>query len=108
MGTVVFPDSPLKFFVQADLHVRALRRMLQQFGDLTKISEGEVKGIVSQIEREIGERDKRDTERALSPTKPAEEAVLVDNTSRPLTAIVQSMYDECLLRGLVKGGSPRQ
>lgn len=72
MGTVIFPDAPVKFFVEVDVDTRVTRR-LAQIG-VSEDSE-------ETIRREIIERDKRDSERDCSPTKAAEDAVIIDNSS---------------------------
>ena len=79
MGTVVFQDAPIKFFIVADEDVKKLRRQAQ------------LGGKVSNIDREISERDKRDTQRRVSPTLPAQDAVIVDNSSKPLEQVLELM-----------------
>lgn len=87
MGTVVFPDATLKFFVVADARVRAQRR----FGQLSaKNLQGSE--TVESISRDLEARDKRDAERVVAPTKPAEGAVIIDNSAAPLTQVVEKMY----------------
>jgi cytidylate kinase len=73
MGTVVFPDAPLKVFVTAAAEERARRRHKQLIA----------KGISNTIEsllRDIRERDARDAGRAAAPLRPADDAVLLDTT----------------------------
>ena len=73
MGTVVFPDADLKLFLTARPEVRAERRYNQLKN----------KGIEVNIESLIGEvkaRDRRDESRKVSPLKPADGALLVDNS----------------------------
>ena len=85
MGTVIFPDADLKFFINADLRVRADRRRAQ-------LSErGEVADVAT-IERELASRDHEDATRTLAPMKPAEGAVLVDNSHGTLDETVEIMY----------------
>jgi CMP/dCMP kinase len=74
IGTVVFPQAELKIFLVASPEVRAERRWKehQEKGeDLT----------LDQVLQEVHERDKRDTERKVSPLVRAADAVLVDNTA---------------------------
>jgi cytidylate kinase len=73
MGTVVFPDADLKVFLTARPAVRAERRYNQLKN----------KGIEADIETLIGEvqaRDQRDSSRKASPLKPADGALVVDNS----------------------------
>ena len=102
MGTVVFPDAEIKFFVQASQEVRIERRLRQLYG-----SPSDIKGdpvlfddeLRKKMEIEIVERDKRDAERSLCPAKPAPDAILVDNSSEPLTSVIDSMYDAVRKKG---------
>ena len=74
IGTVVLPDADLKIFLDASVEVRAERRRLEhaQKGELLDLSE---------VLEEVRQRDRRDRERAVSPLRRAEDAVLVDNTA---------------------------
>lgn len=95
MGTVIFPDADLKLFVEVDQVIRVKRRLSQlgvQSGD---------KDVEATIRQEIIERDIRDAERAIAPTKPAADAVIIDNSSRSLTEVLDAMYDAALERGLI-------
>jgi len=73
MGTVVFPDARLKIFLTASAEIRAERRFKQLKG----------KGIsanLAAILAEIRARDERDSNRAVSPLVPAEDAIIIDTT----------------------------
>lgn len=73
MGTVVFPNAPVKIFLTASAEIRAQRRF-NQLQD---------KGFDVNIERllaEIKERDDRDTNRAVAPLVPANDALVVDTS----------------------------
>lgn len=75
MGTVVFPKADLKIFLTAKAAVRAERRyreLLHKFPDLSMTFED--------ILREIEERDKTDSTRAISPLKQASDAILIDTS----------------------------
>ena len=85
MGTVIFPDADPKFFVTADLGVRAERRRLQL------AAKGEQVGV-EVIKDELARRDHEDASRELAPMKPAERAVLIDNSTGTLDEIVEKMY----------------
>lgn len=74
MGTVVFPGACLKLFLTASSEVRAQRRYKQLIA----------KGISASLHglcEEIQERDRRDTDRAVAPLRPAEDAVVVDTSN---------------------------
>lgn len=83
MGTVVFPDAPLKIFLTASAEVRAQRRyeqlMLQ--GESVKISH---------LLKEIEARDARDMGRSEAPLRPADDAVLIDTSALN----VQQVFDQ--------------
>jgi cytidylate kinase len=73
IGTVVCPDATAKLFVDAGPDVRAHRRWLELKGYGQAPDE-------AQILKEIRERDERDTNRAISPQKPAADATLLDTS----------------------------
>lgn len=102
MGTVVFPDAQLKFFIRADAGIRASRRLTQLEQQRGGLSESEREALKLALEQEITERDRRDQEREVSPTVPASDAIILDNSSVTLTDMVQTMYASAANRGLVK------
>jgi cytidylate kinase len=84
IGTVVFPDADLKFFLLAKPEVRARRRYEELFQKGTESSLDEV--LADQTKR-----DHDDASRAIAPLKPAEDAVQVDSSELPLSEVVQSL-----------------
>lgn len=82
IGTVVLPDAQVKIFLTARPEVRAKRRYLQ----LT--AEGRLDGrSLSDIEKNMKERDERDTTRKTAPLKPAEDAVIVDTSDMTIAEV---------------------
>jgi CMP/dCMP kinase len=84
IGTVVFPDADLKFFLEASPDVRARRRyeeLFQKGGDSTLDAV-----LADQIKR-----DRDDASRAVAPLKAAEDAIRVDSSSLPLSEVVQTL-----------------
>lgn len=81
MGTVVFPDAPVKVFLTATAQARAERRHKQLMAKGIDVS-------VTRLSREMAERDRRDREREVAPLKPAEDAVVVDTTGLHVDAVV--------------------
>jgi CMP/dCMP kinase len=73
MGTVVFPDAELKIFLTASVAERAQRRYKQL------IQKG-ISANLPDLLTEIAERDARDTQRTVSPLKPADDAVVLDTS----------------------------
>ena len=101
MGTVLFPDAPAKFFVTAPVDLRVARRMAQLLAKSPTQGTRERDNLEAEISREIIDRDARDSTRAISPTKPASDSVLIDNSVGSLTEVVDRMYDSLLARGIV-------
>jgi cytidylate kinase len=82
MGTVVFPDAPVKIFLDASPEERARRRMLQL----------QEKGINVNFEHllaEIKERDDRDRNRPVAPLAPAQDALVLDSTSMSIEQVIE-------------------
>lgn len=93
IGTVVLPDAELKVFLSADPEERARRRARQtgREAELDRIREA------------ISRRDRQDSEREVSPLKPAEDAVVLDTTALTLEEVVSRVMD--LADGLRRGVS---
>jgi cytidylate kinase len=87
IGTVVFPETPYKFYLDADVRLRARRR----FNELKAAG---VKTTYTKILKDQKERDYRDSHRKVAPLKPAKDAILIDTTGLtiPQTAdIIQAL-----------------
>ena len=82
MGTVVFPQAPLKVFLTASLEERALRRYKQLKDKGSDVS-------LAALSREITERDLRDSTRAVAPLKPAPDAEVIDSTGLSIEQVVE-------------------
>ena len=92
MGTVVFPDAPVKIFLTASNEIRGKRRYdeLRARGDDVSLE---------QTCREVEERDRADRDRAVAPLRQADDAVLVDSSERSVDEIVVELVR--LVRGRV-------
>jgi 3-phosphoshikimate 1-carboxyvinyltransferase len=75
MGTVIFPDAQLKVYLTASAAQRAERRHKQL------ISKG-ISTTIHSLRQDLEARDARDSSRAVAPLKPAEDALLMDNSSQ--------------------------
>jgi len=84
MGTVVFPDAMHKFFLDASPMERAKRRQKQLVENGRKI---EYQELLAQIQK----RDEDDSNRALAPLKPAEDAVVIDSSEMSIDEVVSFM-----------------
>jgi 3-phosphoshikimate 1-carboxyvinyltransferase len=90
MGTVIFPDAPLKVYLTASASQRAERRHKQL------ISKG-IPTTIDSLRADLEARDARDSSRAVAPLKPAEDALLLDNSGQTVeesVALVLDWWDE--------------
>jgi len=81
MGTVVFPSARWKFFLTATLDERARRRYEELIQRGEKISK-------SNVAKEMKKRDEQDSNRALAPLKPADDAMIIDTTNLSIDQVV--------------------
>lgn len=84
MGTVVFPDAELKIYLTASPEERAQRRYKQLIGK-------GIGAILPDLLRELKARDQRDSEREVSPLKPAKDAFVIDTTNLSLEQVVEKV-----------------
>lgn len=80
IGSVVFPDTPFKYYIDASEEVRAARRAAQGLKD------------------SIAERDKKDSSRATAPLKVAEGARVIDSTHMSIDEVVNTVVDDIFAR----------
>ena len=85
MGTVVFPDAPVKIFLTASAEERAQRRYSQ-------LKDAGVDVNIDDLLEEIRVRDKRDINRAAAPLKPADDAQVIDSTGLS----IEEVLDRCM------------
>ena len=83
MGTVVFPDADLKFFLDATTRTRALRRYDEIKSQSTQTLE--------EVDLDIQRRDHNDSTRELAPLKPAQDAIVIDSTDLSVAEVVELM-----------------
>ncbi len=95
IGTVVFPDADYKFFMTADVRIRAERRWKE-------LHEKGVDTPVEKIEEELRWRDKNDSSREIAPLKQADDAIMIDTTNLSIDEQVRVLYqyikDHCKKR----------
>lgn len=87
MGTVVFPNANLKIFLEASPKQRAKRRQLQ-------LKEQGIDVSLDELFLDIEARDKRDRKRAISPLKPALDAIVIDTTELSIFAVYEQVLEE--------------
>ncbi len=95
MGTVVFPEAPLKVFLTASAEERARRRYLQLK------AKGDDVNLASLLD-EIRARDERDIQRAVAPLKPAADAIQLDSTELSIEQVLQRILSEVANRDLAE------
>lgn len=93
IGTTVFPNADVKIFLVADIKERAKRRCADF------LSKGIVK-TVEEIEEDLAERDRKDSQRSVSPLAKAKDAVEVDTTHYSIDEVVE-IIAEIIKRSLV-------
>jgi cytidylate kinase len=84
IGTVVFPDAPLKIFLTASAEERARRRHKQ-------LKEKGLTVTIAGLSQEIRERDLRDSSRSVAPLRPAVDAILLDSTGLTIEQVVDQV-----------------
>lgn len=93
MGTVVFPDAPLKIYLDASAEERANRRYNQLIN----------KGLGASLQailEDIQARDARDMNRAVAPLKPAQDAIVLDTTTMSIKEVLAAVLEEARHKGL--------
>lgn len=85
MGTVVFPDAPVKIFLTASAEERARRRFNQLKDAGADVS-------MQDLLEEIRVRDERDMNRSAAPLKPADDAQVIDSTGLG----IEEVFDRCM------------
>jgi cytidylate kinase len=93
MGTVVFPQAPVKIFLTASAAERARRRYEQLLAKGGNVSLGS-------LLEEIQLRDLRDTQRAVAPLVPAADAIVLDSTELSIEQVLQRILTEAARSGI--------
>ena len=91
IGTVVFPDAEVKVFLTASDEERARRRWLE------RSEKGEAVTLEETLARQR-ERDARDSSRADSPLKSAEDSIIIDTDGLSIEEVVRRILDLCVTR----------
>jgi len=94
MGTVVFPDAPVKIYLTASAEERAKRRFLQ-------LAEKGIDADVEKILSDIIERDERDMNREVAPLKPAQDALVVESTNMTIEQVLDVVITELEHKNLI-------
>jgi len=86
MGTVVFPEAEVKFFLTAEDAERARRRWLE-------LRQRDPELTLEAVAAELAARDDRDSSRKISPLRPAPDAVILDSTGLSVEEVVARMKE---------------
>ena len=84
MGTAIFPDAALKIFLTASIEERASRRYKQ-------LLQKGIDANMSSLLEELAQRDERDKSRAVSPLKPADDAIEVDSSAMGIEEVLSTV-----------------
>jgi cytidylate kinase len=95
IGTVIAPDAEVKLYVTASVAARAARRYNEM------LSRGE-RVTLEEIAADLAARDARDSQRAVAPLKPADDALLLDTSDLTIGQAVQRAIE--LVNGRTEGG----
>jgi CMP/dCMP kinase len=93
VGTVVFPDAEVKIYLDASVEERARRRVEELRNAGRQVS-------LDETLREMGERDKRDSERDLAPLRKANDAIVIDSTSLDAEVLAQNVMQQIRKKAL--------
>jgi CMP/dCMP kinase len=96
MGTVVFADSPAKFYLDASADERARRRHAEHVAKGEDIS-------IEELKEQIVLRDKRDSEREASPLRQSDDAIRIDSSDLDIDGVVDAIVSVLRDKGLARG-----
>jgi cytidylate kinase len=97
MGTTVFPDASVKIFLTASAEERAQRRYKQLMEKGESVS---LRALLTDIQA----RDERDSQRAVSPLKPADDALILDSTTLSIVEVLDRVLDYAAQKGITPAG----
>ena len=86
MGTIIFPEAALKVFLQASPEVRAERRANQ-------LKEKGMSVIMHDLLKQIQQRDEEDTNRKVSPLKPADDSLVIDTSNLSIEEVEERVME---------------
>ena len=86
MGTIIFPEAALKVFLQASPEVRAERRANQ-------LKEKGMSVIMHDLLEQIQQRDEEDTNRKISPLKPADDSLVIDTSNLSIKEVEERVME---------------
>lgn len=103
IGTVVFPDAELKFFLTASIEERAQRRYLELKGKGEEVP-------LATLQEQIRRRDEADSKRVIAPLSMAQDAILIDSSDLNVKQVidVMSQHLNADIHHSIEANEPRQ
>lgn len=92
IGTTVFPDSFIKFYMIASVEERAKRRLME-------LNTSNKKYTLDEVKNQLIERDNIDSNRSVSPLKKADDAILIETDGKSIEQVVYEMLYEIKVKG---------
>jgi len=99
IGTVVFPDADVKFFLTASAEERGRRRHLE-------LAAGGEQVTLAETVRAVAVRDQQDSQRDLAPLRMAGDAIAIDSSGRTIDEVLEAMETACRNTSLTMGIEP--
>lgn len=96
IGTVVFPDADVKFFLSASAEERGKRRYLELAAKGQQVS-------LAETIQAVADRDLQDSQRELAPLRMAADAIAIDSSGRTIDEVLDSMISACRNTSYVSG-----
>jgi len=87
IGTVIFPDADLKFYLDADLSIRGTRRYKDLSGNGLAVD-------LSETTKDLNTRDQKDRARPISPLRKGDDAIVIDSTQLNANEVLEKMLEE--------------
>lgn len=92
IGTTVFPDAFIKFYMIASVEERAKRRLME-------LNTSNKKYTLDEVKNQLIERDNIDSNRSVSPLKKADDAILIETDGKSIEQVVYEMLYEIKVKG---------
>jgi cytidylate kinase len=94
MGTCIFPNATIKFFITASIEERAKRRQKQLY-------ETNINANIDELLLQIKKRDEKDSQRTSSPLKQAKDAISIDTTNLSIEQVLSVVFKHLSIKGLL-------
>ncbi len=92
IGSIIFPDADIKFFIKVDTEIK-IKRRINQLSDGKTLTKDEFQKLTNEMKIEILERDERDANRVTAPTIAVNDAIIIDNSKDGIENTIKKMVD---------------